>query len=370
MILKDEDFSSCLSFTALDIVPRQIEQVVRSNLKTSDMVKRPYSILENGEVKIELFFPRAHTVSAFINKELFEFEREGEYFTKTLPLQQGLSSIVVLLDGNPVLYPYLPIAFGHNQPMNFIRLPFREYCEISDHVPHGSVTAFFIPNSVTGRMSRIQVYLPPDHRREDKTDVLFLQHGFGENDISWVGEARVNFILDNLISSGRTTPLMVVMADGMLRKIDEEGNIRIFIPEFKDYLLNDIIPFIRERFNPGKYFIAGLSMGSIQASICGLEHPEFFSGIGLFSGFVNDYLSGYCEHVKPENFEKLEQRNIPFFRGIGDSDRYMSEFLKDDRCLESLKFRHERRIYSGNHEWNVWIEMIVDFLDLIEKGRK
>ena len=370
MILQAEDYSSYLSFTALDLVPKQLEQVVRSDLHTSDMVKRPYSILENGDVKIELFFPKAHSVFAFINKEPFQFEREGDYFTKTLFLQSGLSSIVVFADGNQVLYPYLPIAYGHNQPMNFIRLPFKDYCEINSSVPHGSVTTYFIPNSVTGNMSRIQVYLPPDYRAEKTTDVLFLQHGFGENDISWVGEGRINFILDNLISSGRTTPLIVVMADGMLRKIDEDGTIHLYISEFKDYLTDDIIPFIRDRFNLRKYFIAGLSMGSIQASICGLEHPDLFSGIGLFSGFVNDPLSGYTEHIKPENFEELAQRHVSFFRGIGDSDRYMKAFLADDRFLESINFSHERRIYSGAHEWNVWIEMIADFLDLIEKGRR
>lgn len=370
MILQAEDYSSYLNFTALDLVPKNLEQVVRSNLHTSDMVKRPYSILENGDVKIELFFPKARSVNAFINKELFEFEKEGNYFIKTLPLQSGLSSIVVFADGNQVLYPYLPIAFGHNQPMNFIRLPFKEYCEINSSIPHGSIATFFIPNSVIGCMSRIQVYLPPDHCAEEKTDVLFLQHGFGENDISWVGEGRINFILDNLIASGRTTPLIIVMADGMLRKIDDDGTIHILIPEFKDYLMKDIIPFIRERFNPRKLFIAGLSMGSIQASICGLEYPELFSGIGLFSGFVSDPLSGYTGHIKPENLEKLTQRDVPFFRGIGDSDRFMEVFLEDDRFLESMKFTHERRIYSGGHEWNVWLEMIADFLDLIEKGRR
>lgn len=38
--------------------------------------------------------------------------------------------------------------------------------------------------------------------------------------------------------------------------------------------------------------MAGLSMGSIQTSITAFEYPEYFSYIGLFSGFLRDFIQG------------------------------------------------------------------------------
>ena len=42
--------------------------------------------------------------------------------------------------------------------------------------------------------------------------MLYLQHGGGEDESGWTRQGKANFILDNLIASGSTKPMIVVMA--------------------------------------------------------------------------------------------------------------------------------------------------------------
>ena len=46
--------------------------------------------------------------------------------------------------------------------------------------------------------------------------MLYLQHGSGENETSWVKQGRVSFILDNLIAAKSATPMIIVMENGMV----------------------------------------------------------------------------------------------------------------------------------------------------------
>lgn len=40
------------------------------------------------------------------------------------------------------------------------------------------------------------------------------QHGGGEDETGWIRQGKANFILDNLIASRNTKPMVVVMANG------------------------------------------------------------------------------------------------------------------------------------------------------------
>ena len=47
--------------------------------------------------------------------------------------------------------------------------------------------------------------------------VLYLQHGFGESEISWTTTGKANIILDNLFEMGKIKPFALVMCDGMVK---------------------------------------------------------------------------------------------------------------------------------------------------------
>jgi enterochelin esterase family protein len=54
--------------------------------------------------------------------------------------------------------------------------------------------------------------------------VLYLQHGAGENERGWVEQGRAQFILDNLIASGRARPMILVVDSGYASYTSTNGS--------------------------------------------------------------------------------------------------------------------------------------------------
>jgi len=144
-------------------------------------------------------------------------------------------------------------------------------------------------------------------------------------------------------------------------------------------LLEECMPFVQKHYRvlPGKEncALAGLSMGSEQASVIGLRHPELFSALGMFSGFVRmdtktPFFSCPHLHVLRENPFFIEENYRVFFRSIGSKDGYMNVFLEDRAHLQEIgaldrPCMHER-IYEGmTHDWGAFRRAMRDFAQLI-----
>ena len=87
-------------------------------------------------------------------------------------------------------------------------------------VPHGAVREIWYLSKVTGTWRHAMIYLPPgyDTHAKMRYPVLYLQHGGGEDETGWIRQGRANFILDNLIASGNTKPMIIVMGNGYARR--------------------------------------------------------------------------------------------------------------------------------------------------------
>jgi len=336
-------------------------------VKDNNCSSLPYTIDEAGDLIVTLCYPYAKKVSINLDHE------DKQYFTKTdsffqinLGKVKGFHHVYIQVDGNPVLDPYLPIGFCYSRPVNFIDIIDDSSLFAVHDVPHGSIETLVVKNSVTKKNERVLVYIPSSYSGNHSFDILFLQHGIGENETSWLNQGHVDAILDNMIESKTIRPLLVVMANGMNSVFSSKDEIQC--RNFSTYLLNDILPFIKEKYRINNCYMAGLSMGSIETAITTLENPGIFHGVGLFSGFVQDFLGNYSSHIAKENLLKWTQNSF-VFRSIGDKDKYISHFFEDDKLLESEHVAHERRIYQGIHDWNVWRITLVDFLKYMETER-
>ena len=83
------------------------------------------------------------------------------------------------------------------------------------------------PSKVTAKWRRSFVYTPPDYETNTKGryPVLYLLHGWGEDETGWYTQGHVDFILDNLIAAGKAKPMIIVMDNLNAVKPGEDGTI-------------------------------------------------------------------------------------------------------------------------------------------------
>ncbi|WP_303944304.1 esterase family protein [Subdoligranulum variabile] len=216
------------------------------------------------------------------------------------------------------------------------------------------------------------IYTPPGYgETAESYPVLYLQHGYGENELGWIYQGKLAEIADQLIWEEKIRPMLIVTADGMMREEKENGDIAHRPELFTEELLRDIMPLVEKRYRvkPGKdnHALAGLSMGSLQTSMTVFTNIGLFGWVGLFSGFMGNIFDGNNAHLAhlAEQADAFNQQTRLFFRGMGGNDPFWESFQKDDSLCEKYGIRCVRKQYDGAHTWNVWRQCIVDFLELL-----
>ena len=341
-------------------------------------------VQEDGSVLFRLYAPgmdRARAELTAFSADAVELTKdENGFFTGVLPYDEkyrGPQDVRFYLNDVLYLHPQMPAHYRSFRQVNFVEIPDPESRMILlRDVPHGQVVREVFFSKVRNNWQRMNVYLPPQYREGGQYPVLYLQHGLTENENEWVNMGKVPYLLDNLLADGLCVPFIVVMNDGMERL---EGEGYWDFTSFEKMLLEECIPFVQKHYRvlPGKEnrALAGLSMGSEQVSVIGLRHPELFSALGMFSGFVRmDTKTPFfsCPHLRAleHNPAYIEENYRVFFRSIGSRDVYLNVFLEDRAHLSALGIldkpcMHEK-VYDGlTHDWGAFRRAMRDFAQLI-----
>jgi enterochelin esterase-like enzyme len=107
--------------------------------------------------------------------------------------------------------------------------------------------------------------------------------------------------------------------------------------------------------------MAGLSMGGFQAAIIGMNHPETFSTVGMWSsaffGDPSKLLAGLA--TAPDD---LKHSFLYVHVGVGQQDSLLSRSNAIDQFLTAQDIAHEFTPTPGMHSWVVWRSYLVAFL--------
>ncbi len=334
-----------------------------------------YEILPDGKVFARVKAPDASRVVIDRFGTEFSFQKVSEEMWEgTFDMGRGFLYFFLKIDGADVLSPAFPIGYGCCRPMNFFDVPVpEENWDRMDGIAHGSVVRELFYSSVTGKTEACLVYLPPAFCSSKKYPVLYLQHGYGENETGWVFQGHVNRIADCLLAEGRIEDMIIVMGNGMARKEKPEGDDHLRSGLFPRILTEDLIPFIESKYpvKGGKWnrAMAGLSMGSYQTSLVTLSNPQLFGYAGLFSGFLrapwgeddSDRLTLLDDPVRFRESFRV------FYRAMGTEDQFFDKFEADDAFIERKKVDILRKTFPGGHDWSVWRRCIHDFLPMLFK---
>jgi enterochelin esterase-like enzyme len=267
-----------------------------------------------GYVRLRVVAPLAQSVSASLGG------REGTKLTKAAdstwvgttakPEDKGFHYYHLTIDGGVFNDPGTLNFYGSTRWESGVEVPApdQDFYALKD-VPHGRVQQILFPSKSTNTSRRAFVYTPPEYDRDPtkRYPVLYLQHGWGEDETAWSNQGHANLIMDNLLAEGKCKPFLIVMTYGMTNDI-KFGGLRDFdIRPFQTVLVDELIPYVDSNFrtlpDQPHRAMAGLSMGGMETKMITTANLDKFSHIGLLSGgtFSMDDVNktpGFKEKVK------------------------------------------------------------------------
>ena len=278
------------------------------------------------------------------------------------PMDPGFHYYHLTIDGATVNDPGTGNYFGSCRWESGIEIPAPDEAFYQNRfdVEHGKMVQVQFPSKSTGLVKVANVYLPPtyDKNKSERFPVLYLQHGWGENETSWPVQGCAGLIMDNLIAEGKTKPFIIVMTYGMTNDVKFGGIGQFTAKEFETVLCDELVPYIDANFKTiakkESRAMAGLSMGGIETKLITLRRTEMFAYYGLLSG--GTYM--------PEDIKDPKQVKM-IFESCGSKEN-PDGINKSVEALKSAGFNAHGFVSEGTaHEFLTWRRSLKEMAPLL-----
>jgi enterochelin esterase-like enzyme len=266
----------------------------------------------------------------------------------------------VALASNVVEVPGTPARFDEEQ-----------------NVPRGSVNVHTYRSGVQNATRGLYVYVPDEYYASPtrRYPVLYLYHGGGGYEGDWVRDGRAGVILDNLIASGKSVPMIIVMPNNTLVAPPSAGRGAgpaapgppASAATLARELLTDIIPFVEKRYrttaNRESRAIAGLSAGGGTAFPTGLNNLNTFAYVaqfssGMFGGTGANTTTGVsADVIVPGLFATAAAKSRQLkllYMSCGTEDPRMPFQKQTAEDLKKNGYNPVFMSFAGAHQWKVW----------------
>jgi len=278
------------------------------------------------------------------------------------PMDEGFHYYRLTVDGGTFNDPGTGFYYGSCRWESGIEIPAHDQDFYADkNIPHGKIEQVLFWSESTQQLRTAMVYTPAgyDASKKQKYPVLYLQHGWGENETSWPVQGRAGIIMDNMINDGRIEPFIVVMTYGMTNNI-VFGHIGEFTAkEFETVLVDELVPYIdshyRTKADRNNRAMAGLSMGGMETHMITLRRPEVFGYWGLLSGGV----------YSPEEVKDKDVKGI--FVGCGGKE-FPEGINKCAADLQAAGINVKGYVSEGTaHEFLTWRRCLYEMAPMLFK---
>ena len=330
---------------------------------------------------------------------------DGLWYVTTPPQVVGFHYYTIGIDGAVVADPATRTFFGSGFYNSAIEVPDPDgdYFQLKD-VPRGQIRQQWYRSQVTGTWRRAYVYTPPgyDTNTRTKYPVLYLLHGWGEDEQGWHVQGHVDEIMDNLIAEKKAKPMLIVMdnlnavkpgdsaalyfARGSLTQAvvtpppapgappagrgagpGRGGRGSLASSTFTDMMLTDLIPTVERTFRvaPGREnrAMAGLSMGGAQTFGTALAHLDKFAYIGGFSGSSGGR-GGFDPKTASDGVyadaAAFNKKVKVLFLGIGSAEGQGAKNFSEQLTQAGIKNVYYESPGTA-HEWLTWRRCLREF---------
>ena len=270
---------------------------------------------------------------------------------------------------------------------------------ITAQPPQGKVIeGLSVSSKITGYDVNYSVYLPPCYESSQRAyPVLYLLHGYTDNETAWVQFGEVNRTADKAIEEGLIPPMIIIMPDA---KVTWYVNNYDGSDRYEDMFFQEFIPQVEQqyRIRSQKEFraISGLSMGGNGSLLYAIRHPEVFAACAAFSAavYTNEEMKYHLsegnktwfapiygtldkkgelpQHWMDYNILNTLKNNpidqikrVKFYIDCGDDDFLYKGNAALHVLMRDLKIQHEFRIREGAHNWTYWRTNIIHGLQFV-----
>lgn len=236
-------------------------------------------------------------------------------------------------------------------------------------------------STVLGKEVKMYVYLPDDYENSSDTyPVIYMLHGAGSNEDSWVDRGGIKVTADALIQRNQMRPSIIVMPTLGPASWYADANS----DQAETAFIKDLIPYVEDKYKAqttrdGRS-IAGLSMGGYGALNLSLSNPELFCAAGVLSPAIYDPFppttsaarktpqfskddefdeAAWTASLYPARLDDYKKTNtiVPMWIESGDHDQF-GIVLAAAKLYWSLNEHQpkdvEYRVIDGDHDWMVF----------------
>jgi S-formylglutathione hydrolase FrmB len=244
-----------------------------------------------------------------------------------------------------------------------------------DDTLSGTVTSASVASTRRNQTMKYTVWLPAGYDESKTYPFLYLLHGYGDDNNSWVGKGGADKVANAYLKDGGT-PMVIVMPDALTSfyvNLEEAGAQMQQMMDrpghYEDYFIQELMPAVEARFHcNGKRALAGLSMGGWGTLYYGLKYPDkFLYGYAMSPATGLSWLPVTLQDLITVQSDPAVFPYITLESGTQDMTVGIESVRDCDQLLTAYDVRHSFIERDGGHDWKFWPECLRKALKEIEK---
>lgn len=265
-------------------------------------------------------------------------------------------------------------------------------------VQAGRVLTDSIKSQVLGVWVKYNVYVPSgfEQNKEAHYPMVYLLHGFTDDYTAWRDKGQMQTVADELIESGESLPVVIVMPNAGGPRTYETWNGYFNMPgwKYEDFFFQELIPQAEQRYraggSKGQRAVMGLSMGGGGSTVYGQRHSDKFSAVYAMSAWLDSdgghrreegvddkvYLVNKAVHdysaldfLRNADEQTIQQlRTVKWFIDCGDDDFLFDQNTDLHKLMRQKRIKSELRVRNGQHNWEYWHQAIRIALPFVSRN--